>query len=177
MGPSNTYDPVLLGFVVLSRRVGTGSYPPSHQGWQHDRRFAANKLPLIAPCSRTASAAYCEHEGSNRQRGPSHGLIRYWYARTNHKSKWAIGDMSIHLRYQRWSNRSYKALATPRFTTARIQHRHQCGLKCILMLGLNKLCLGIYRNQHISWQKPQSMLAKRFSNPALYSITVHRAFK
>ena len=46
---------------------GTGSCPQSPHGWQRQIRFTASQPPAMAPCSRTASIAYCEHVGVKRQ--------------------------------------------------------------------------------------------------------------
>ena len=50
-------------------RYGTGSYPPSWNGWQRNIRRSARYPPLMAPYFSTASSAYCEHVGVNRQQG------------------------------------------------------------------------------------------------------------
>ena len=46
-------------------------------GWQRDMRASTRRVPLNAPCFSTASAAYSEQLGKNRQRRPRKGLIAY----------------------------------------------------------------------------------------------------
>ena len=50
--------------------VGTGSCPQPPQGWQRPKRFNVSQDPRNAPCFVTASMAYCEQLGSNRQMIP-----------------------------------------------------------------------------------------------------------
>jgi len=53
---------------------GTGSEPPSHNGWQRAKRQTAKMPPRAAPKRAIATRAYSEQLGSNRQRDPNSGL-------------------------------------------------------------------------------------------------------
>ncbi len=55
-----------------------GSYPPGNQGLHRTIRHIPRSEPRIAPYLRTDSMKYVLHVGSNRQRGPKMGLIKYW---------------------------------------------------------------------------------------------------
>jgi hypothetical protein len=66
----------LVGFVGSAVRAGgTGSTPPGLNGWQRPILRTANQLPRSAPCVLMASTAYALHDGANRHRCPSNGLI------------------------------------------------------------------------------------------------------
>src|SRR5690606_17875089 len=56
--------------------VGTGSWPPWHHGWQRMMRRKASKLPHRLPCFSSASIAYAEQLGVERQSYPSQGLMK-----------------------------------------------------------------------------------------------------
>src|SRR4030095_7674603 len=58
--------PQARGARSASRTGGTGSKPPALQGWQRRRRQAASRPPRARPCRSTASAAYAEHVGLER---------------------------------------------------------------------------------------------------------------
>src|SRR5262249_43582885 len=53
---------------------GTGSKPPPCQGWHRPTRPIANQVPRAAPWTSSASSAYSEHDGENRQRGARYRL-------------------------------------------------------------------------------------------------------
>jgi len=56
-----------LSTVALAKVDGTGSWPPSQNGWHRASRLAASQLPLKTPWRWTASAAYSEQDGTKRQ--------------------------------------------------------------------------------------------------------------
>ena len=59
--------------VRVERGGGTGSWPPSHQGWHRAIRPAASIVPRAAPCAAIASSAYSEQDGTKRQSRPRIG--------------------------------------------------------------------------------------------------------
>lgn len=57
----------------------TGSYPPGWKGWHFNIRRNARKSPYTTPCLATASMAYWEQVGINRQEGGNRGERNSWY--------------------------------------------------------------------------------------------------
>ena len=76
----------------LSRRhlrellFGTGSMPPRPNGLQRSTLHTARASPRIAPHSFTASIAYCEQVGVNRQQGFLSGDMNFRYRVISHIS-------------------------------------------------------------------------------------------
>src|SRR5690606_3515811 len=46
--------------VARGASCGTGSWPPSHQGWQRANRPSVNQAPAAAPCCCRACSEYAE---------------------------------------------------------------------------------------------------------------------
>ena len=61
----------------VKRDQRTGSYPPSENGWQRRSRRRPIAVPFKAPYWATASAAYSEQVGVNRQAGGRSGESVY----------------------------------------------------------------------------------------------------
>ena len=70
--------PLVMGFqlggVKFQEDYGTGSCPPSQNGWQRPIRLIASQLPFAAPYVLIASDAYFEQLGVKRQCCPTNGL-------------------------------------------------------------------------------------------------------
>ena len=80
---SSSYPIEIIADFGRRRQVGRGRDridAGARNGWQRSSRLRANQLPCRAPCRCSASAAYSEQVGSNRQHGPTSA----WYARREH---------------------------------------------------------------------------------------------
>ena len=93
----------------LSRRhlrellFGTGSMPPRPNGLQRSTLHTARASPRIAPHSFTASIAYCEQVGVNRQQGFLSGDMNFRYRVISHISTYFMTVYSrgrLGLRYE-----------------------------------------------------------------------------
>ncbi len=60
---------MLLSRFAVSALVGTGSSPPLENGLHRTTLHRARAVPMRIPHSATASRAYCEQVGENRQVG------------------------------------------------------------------------------------------------------------
>ena len=83
---------------------GTGSSPPAENGLQRMTRHRARSVPRRMPHSRTASRAYCEQVGVNRQHGTGlRGERNFLYSLTgriqiSHKSPCAFSKILLFFR-------------------------------------------------------------------------------
>ncbi len=59
--------------IAQSYCSGTGSSPPTQNGWHLIRRLNPIHMPLTAPCFSTACIAYSEQVGVNLQLGGKKG--------------------------------------------------------------------------------------------------------
>ena len=67
---------LFFAFVFFS---GTGSYPPLQNGLHLNTLLIVSILPFNAPWIFSASIAYCEQVGVNRQQGLLSGEINFLY--------------------------------------------------------------------------------------------------
>jgi len=73
---------------------GTGSKPDGPSGRHRVRRLTASQVPRRDPCTSTASSAYAEHDGKNRQ-GDGRPSRARWYQRIDFvNTRWGSGGRS-----------------------------------------------------------------------------------
>src|SRR5215467_899578 len=72
-----------------------GSNPPRCRGWHRSNREIARQQPPNTPYRSTASNAYSEHVGVNRQAGSSHGETTSLYRRIAFKMMFRITAITI----------------------------------------------------------------------------------
>ena len=76
--PPGGVDRIATRIVTVCGYYGTGSYPLPPHGWQRSSRRTASHVPLIGPCLRNASSAYCEQVGVKRHEGGLRGDMPTW---------------------------------------------------------------------------------------------------